>query len=120
MQYGFIKYKGTAPAIHCVRRVQEYAERTWDKVTMVLLDWEKAFDKIYHRKLFEAMRKHCDGNHSHEPWGLGPGRTFSTALESVYPHELCQTWAGCTSSLTCVVESLGYSRCVSCVLTSIV
>ena len=24
---------------------------------MVLLDWEKAFDKIFHGKLFEAMRR---------------------------------------------------------------
>ena len=50
-QYGFRKNRSTAQAIHCVRRAQEYAERARDKVTMVLLDWEKAFDKVQHDKL---------------------------------------------------------------------
>ena len=42
-QYGFRKGHSTAQAIHCVRRTQEYAERAWDKLNLVLLDWEKSF-----------------------------------------------------------------------------
>ena len=56
-QYGFRKNRSTSQAIHCIRRVQEYAERSHDKLKMVLLDWEKAFDKIYHHKLIEAMER---------------------------------------------------------------
>ena len=37
--------------------MQEYAERGNDKLKIVLLDWEKAFDKIQHHKLFEAMER---------------------------------------------------------------
>ena len=40
--------------------------------------------------LLSGLRRQCDGSHAHEPWGLVPGRGFSTALETVYPHELCQ------------------------------
>ena len=54
-QYGFRKGKSTATAIHCTRRLQEFAKRGHTKLLMVFLDWEKAFDKIYPDKLFEAM-----------------------------------------------------------------
>ena len=42
--------------MHLTRRAQEYAERGGDKLIMVLLDREKAFDKVKHEKLFEAMQ----------------------------------------------------------------
>ena len=56
-QFGFRKNKSTGQAIHCIRRLQEYAESGHDKLKIVLLDWEKAFDKIHHHKLFEAMER---------------------------------------------------------------
>ena len=40
-QYGFRKSKGTADAIHCVRRIAEYGEITGNTLYLVLLDWEK-------------------------------------------------------------------------------
>ena len=46
------KGKRTSQAIHCIRCIEEYAERARYKITMVLLDWEKAFDEIYNDKLF--------------------------------------------------------------------
>ena len=51
-QYGSRKERGTEEAIHCVRRLTEYAEQTGEPTILVLLDWEKAFDRISH----EAVR----------------------------------------------------------------
>ena len=50
-QYGFRKNKGTAEAIHCIRRIIEQAEQTDAKTILLLLDWEVAFDKIRHKAL---------------------------------------------------------------------
>ena len=47
-QFGFRKKRGTADAVHCVRRVAERGEQTTSKINLVLLDWEKAFDKVTH------------------------------------------------------------------------
>ena len=52
-QYGFRTGKSTSQAVHRIRRAQEFAERGWTQMYMVFLDWEKAFDKIWHEKLFE-------------------------------------------------------------------
>ena len=35
--------------------MQEYAERAGQKGVMILLDWEKAFDKIEHEWLFRTL-----------------------------------------------------------------
>ena len=40
-QYGFRKQKGTADAIHCIRRIIDKGESTGTKTLMVLIDWEK-------------------------------------------------------------------------------
>lgn len=45
-QFGFRRNRGTIDAIHLVRRVAEYGEKTNNKLIMILLDWEKAFDKV--------------------------------------------------------------------------
>ena len=54
-QYGFRKGRSTAQVIHCVIRAHEFEEKGWDKLNMVFLDWEKAFDKVTHDKLKEAL-----------------------------------------------------------------
>ena len=51
------KGKSTTQAIHLLRRIMEIGERAGTKVNMVLLDWEKAFDKISHASLFTAMER---------------------------------------------------------------
>ena len=56
-QYGFRQQKGTTQATHYVRRIVEKGEMTRTKTLMVLLDWEKAFDKVKHEKLFEALAR---------------------------------------------------------------
>ncbi len=56
-QYGFRKKKSTAEAILLVRRLTEYWEITNNRLILVLLDWEKAFDKVARIGLFEAMER---------------------------------------------------------------
>ena len=54
-QYGFRKARSTQQAIHIIRRVMENGESTTNKILMVLLDWEKAFDKLTREGLFSAL-----------------------------------------------------------------
>ena len=56
-QYGFRQNRGTTQATHYVRRIVEKGDMTQTKTVMVLLDWEKAFDKVKHDKLFEALER---------------------------------------------------------------
>ena len=56
-QYGFRPAKSTAHAIYIIRRIQAFAESTGDPLFLTLLDWEKAFDKVDHEKLLEALRR---------------------------------------------------------------
>ena len=53
----WVKGRSTATAIYCLRRIQEFAERGHSKLSMVFLDWEKAFDKVYHDKMFLALER---------------------------------------------------------------
>ena len=54
-QYGFRKSKSTAHAIFLARRLQDYCEKSRTASTLILLDWEKAFDKILHAKMIETL-----------------------------------------------------------------
>ena len=45
-QYGFRPQKSTSQALFLARRLLDIAERQGTNMTLVLLDWEKAFDKI--------------------------------------------------------------------------
>ena len=56
-QFGFRKDKSTADAIHLVRRVIEFGESTTNQLHLLLLDWEKAFDKVDREELFGAMER---------------------------------------------------------------
>ena len=56
-QYGFRKSRSTAQAIHVVRRIADYAEIEGSDMNMLLLDWEKAFDRVFHQKLLESLRR---------------------------------------------------------------
>ena len=40
-----------------IRRLQDYAEVKGTQLSLALLNWEKAFDKIQHDKLYEAMQR---------------------------------------------------------------
>ena len=56
-QDGFRKHRSTTQAIHCVRRTMEKAEREGSALHIVLLDWEKAFDKITHSSLIKTLER---------------------------------------------------------------
>jgi hypothetical protein len=57
-QFGFRKKKSTKHAIFIARRIQEFAERAGLPGTLVLLDWEKAFDKVDHIMLLDAIKSY--------------------------------------------------------------
>ena len=56
-QYGFRKSKSTAEAIYLARRLQDYCEKSKSASTLILLDWEKAFDKVLHSKMIETLQR---------------------------------------------------------------
>ena len=45
-QYGLRKKRSVAQSLFITRRLQDLAESSGDKLFMVFLDWEKAFDKV--------------------------------------------------------------------------
>ena len=56
-QYGFRKSKSTSQAIFVARRLQDISEKSRSSSTLILLDWEKAFDKVSHKKLIETLHR---------------------------------------------------------------
>ena len=56
-QYGFRKKRSTAQPLFITRRLQDLAESSGDKLFLVFLDWEKAFDKVDQEKPIEAMER---------------------------------------------------------------
>ena len=56
-QYGFRKCRSTSQPFFITRRMQDQAEQAKDKLFLVFLDWEKAFDKVDQEKLLAAMRR---------------------------------------------------------------
>ena len=56
-QFGFRPGRSTSHAIYIIRRVQDFAEMKGTKLSLALLDWEKAFDKIQHDKLLLALER---------------------------------------------------------------
>jgi hypothetical protein len=57
MQYGFRKKRGTRDAIHCIRRIIDKGESTRTPTILVLLDWEKAFDRVSQEGMLKAMER---------------------------------------------------------------
>ena len=57
VQYGFRIRKSTAQAIHLIRRIIGVGKRADKKISLVLIDWENAFDKVSHEGLSIAMER---------------------------------------------------------------
>jgi ribonuclease P/MRP protein subunit RPP40 len=57
LQYGFRGKRSTAQAMFITRRLQDIVERSGEKMTMIFLDWEKAFDKVFQDELINAVRR---------------------------------------------------------------
>jgi hypothetical protein len=75
-QYGFRKNRGTQHAIHLIRRLLEQGESTTGRLILVLLDWEKAFDKLTREGMFSALQRS----------GLPP--KLLSLLRALYAHPL--------------------------------
>ena len=71
-QFGFRKGKGTSHAIAALRRLQDMVERTGRPGYLVLLDWEKAFDRVRQDKLVEALGR------------LGVSQKLGNVIASLY------------------------------------
>ena len=58
-QYGFRENRSTADALHIIRRAMDLGDAAHESksVILLLLDWEKAFDKVLHEGLFNAMHR---------------------------------------------------------------
>ena len=54
-QFGFRKGKSTAHAIHIIRRIMDIGYRAGQQLCLILLDWEKAFDKVDQEQLHKAL-----------------------------------------------------------------
>ena len=57
LQYGFRQKRSTNQALFICRRLQDIAESGGSKLTLLFLDWEKAFDQIYQDELVNAVRR---------------------------------------------------------------
>ncbi len=55
-QYGFRPARSTQQPLYN-RRIQDTAEQSGDNTVLCFLDWEKAFDKINHERMFEALTR---------------------------------------------------------------
>ena len=56
-QYGLRPLKSTSQAIFLTRRLMDLAERQGTNISLVLLDWEKAFWKIDQKKLKQVLQR---------------------------------------------------------------
>ena len=56
-QFGFRKSRSTSQPIHIYRRIQEIHEEAGLELVTILLDWEKAFDKIHQGRLLDALKR---------------------------------------------------------------
>ena len=56
-QYGFMKDKGTTNAIYIMRNICERATEMQKNLFLCFIDYEKAFDKVQHQKLFNILAK---------------------------------------------------------------
>ena len=71
-QYGFRPNKSTAHATFLIRRLRDWAEQKHAQFYLALIDWEKAFDKVLHDKLFASLTR------------LGLSQHFISAIKALY------------------------------------
>ena len=56
-QFGFRPSRSTSHGFFLSRRMQDIAEQQGSNLIITFLDWEKAFDKVQHDKLYVALRR---------------------------------------------------------------
>ena len=57
MQFGFRKGRSTSQPLQIVRRTAEIIEEPGAAMYMLLIDWEKAFDKVDQERLIFALER---------------------------------------------------------------
>ena len=57
LQFGFRSSRSTIDPLFCLRRLTDVVEQGHDKFILIFLDWEKAFDKISHEKMFQSLHR---------------------------------------------------------------
>ena len=71
LQFGFRGKKSTAQAMFICRRLQDIAERGNEPMTMIFLDWQKAFLQSATRRSMLLLHKTCMNSISDSDWGVG-------------------------------------------------
>ena len=56
-QFGFRKNKSTAQPLFIYRRILELQEESGLSFHTLLLDWEKAFDKVDQKRMVQAIKR---------------------------------------------------------------
>ena len=56
-QFGFRKNKSTAQPLSVYKRIQELQKESGSSFHTLLLDWEKAFDKVDHKRMIQAIKR---------------------------------------------------------------
>ena len=56
-QFGFRPARSTSHAIYLTRRMQDLCEQVASNLVITLLDWEKAFDRLQHHRLYVALER---------------------------------------------------------------
>ena len=86
-QFGFRAARSTSQPVHIIRRLIERAEATGQSLYTILLDWEKAFDKIHPQALLTALDR----------FGVPPHLT--ALIKNIYTSpQFTVAAAGCNSS----------------------
>ena len=74
-QYGFRKSRSTAQPLFILRRAQEMQEEAGLGTHILLIDWEKAFDKVNQTKLLTALTR------------IGIPTTNAALIKAVYDYD---------------------------------
>jgi hypothetical protein len=86
-QYGFWKGRGCTDAIHILRVVVEKSNEWGENLWMATLDVEKAFDKMHHSSLFDALLQN-----GADVFAVAALRKLYTGMKAYV-----QLWPGCES-----------------------
>ena len=58
VQYGFRPQRGTRDAIHILRRIMDQAEHCHQPLSLIFLDWSKAFDRVTPKALLNSLERY--------------------------------------------------------------
>ena len=85
-QFGFRADRSTTDPLHIIRRIQDMYEAKGSEPYILLLDWEKAFDKVSTDGLDDALRR------------MGVSQHYREVVADIYRHpQFCVETHGCRS-----------------------